>query len=78
LQVVDAPRFVWRGVLLDAGRHFFSVPFILRVLDLMALHKLNRFHWHLCEDQVRHDGGKACNEWLAWWSRAARCLVLSE
>jgi hexosaminidase len=53
LQVLDAPRFIWRGVLLDVGRHFFPVPFILKVLDLLALYKLNRFHWHLVEDQVR-------------------------
>lgn len=52
MQVVDAPRFTWRGVLLDAGRHFFPVPFILRLLDLMALYKMNKFHWHLTEDQV--------------------------
>lgn len=52
LQVVDAPRFMWRGVLLDVGRHFFPVPFILKLLDLLALYKMNRFHWHLTEDQV--------------------------
>ncbi|KAF6256580.1 hypothetical protein COO60DRAFT_1702275 [Scenedesmus sp. NREL 46B-D3] len=50
-QVADAPRFTWRGVLLDAGRHFFTVPFIMKLLDLMALYKMNRFHWHLTEDQ---------------------------
>lgn len=53
LQVVDAPRFLWRGVLLDCGRHFFPLPFLKKFLDVMALHKLNRFHWHLCEDQAR-------------------------
>lgn len=51
-QIVDAPRFLWRGVLLDCGRHFFPLPFIKKFLDVMALHKLNRFHWHLVEDQV--------------------------
>lgn len=40
-----------RGVLLDVGRHVFSVPFILKLLDLLAAHKLNKFHWHLTEDQ---------------------------
>lgn len=51
-QVLDSPRFSWRGLLVDVGRHFFPVPFILKVLDLMALYKMNRFHWHLTEDQV--------------------------
>ena len=51
-QVVDAPRFEWRGFMLDVGRHFFSVPFILRMLDVAAFYRLNRFHWHLTEDQV--------------------------
>ncbi|GAB4819193.1 hypothetical protein N2152v2_006239 [Parachlorella kessleri] len=51
LVIVDAPRFPWRGLMLDTGRHFFGVPFLLRVLDIMLLYKLNRLHWHLCEDQ---------------------------
>lgn len=51
ITIVDAPRFLWRGVLLDCGRHFFPLPFIKKFLDVMALHKLNRFHWHLVEDQ---------------------------
>ncbi len=49
--VEDWPRFAWRGLQLDVGRHFFSVEEILRLLDLMALHKLNTFHMHLTEDQ---------------------------
>ena len=53
LQILDGPRFWWRGVLLDVGRHFFPVPFIKKFLDVMALHKCNVFHWHLTEDQVR-------------------------
>ena len=51
--MVDAPRFAWRGVLLDVGRHFFPVPFILKVLDVCAFYKITRFHWHLTEDQAR-------------------------
>ena len=51
-QIVDGPRFTWRGALLDVGRHYFSVPFILKFLDSLALHKINKFHWHLTEDQV--------------------------
>lgn len=47
----DEPRFVWRGMHLDVGRHFFTVDFIKKYIDLMAMHKYNRFHWHLTEDQ---------------------------
>ncbi len=47
----DRPRFQWRGLHLDEGRHFQGKAFVLRYLDQMALHKLNRFHWHLTEDQ---------------------------
>ncbi len=47
----DVPRFGWRGMHLDVGRHLFPVPFIKRYLDLMARYKLNTFHWHLTEDQ---------------------------
>lgn len=47
----DKPRFPWRGLLLDAGRHFMPVDVILRNLDAMAAVKLNVLHWHLTEDQ---------------------------
>lgn len=47
----DSPRFRWRGMHLDVCRHFFDVDFVKRFIDLMALHKFNRFHWHLTEDQ---------------------------
>lgn len=49
--IVDRPRFLWRGLHLDVCRHFFDVPFIKRLLDVMAMYKLNRFHWHLTDDQ---------------------------
>ncbi|MBR6032777.1 MAG: beta-N-acetylhexosaminidase [Bacteroidaceae bacterium] len=47
----DQPRFTYRGVLLDCGRHFFPVEFVKQFLDVMALHGCNQFHWHLSEDQ---------------------------
>jgi hexosaminidase len=47
----DEPRFEYRGMHLDVGRHTFPVAFIKRYLDLMAMYKLNTFHWHLTEDQ---------------------------
>ncbi|WP_368563407.1 family 20 glycosylhydrolase [Pseudoxanthomonas sp. UTMC 1351] len=51
LHIEDAPRFGWRGLMLDSARHFQSVEEIKRLLDAMALHKLNTFHWHLTDDQ---------------------------
>ena len=47
----DMPRFGWRGQHLDCARHFMPLAFIYKLLDLMALHKLNTFHWHLTDDQ---------------------------
>lgn len=49
--IADAPRFAWRGLHLDVGRHFFDVAFVKRYIDLMSRFKLNTFHWHLTEDQ---------------------------
>ncbi|HVJ36695.1 MAG TPA: family 20 glycosylhydrolase [Stenotrophomonas sp.] len=49
--IVDAPRFGWRGLSLDSARHFQSVEEIKSLLDAMALHKFNTFHWHLTDDQ---------------------------
>ncbi|MDE2135666.1 MAG: family 20 glycosylhydrolase [Alphaproteobacteria bacterium] len=51
LQIVDAPRFGWRGMLLDSARHFQSLGFVKSFIDAMALHKLNVLHWHLTDDQ---------------------------
>ena len=50
-QIDDAPRFKYRGMHLDVCRHFYSVEFVKKYLDLMARYKLNTFHWHLTEDQ---------------------------
>jgi hexosaminidase len=47
----DQPRYRWRGMLLDCGRHFMSKDFVKRYIDLLAYHKLNVLHWHLTEDQ---------------------------
>ena len=51
VEIFDEPRFEYRGVLLDCGRHYFSIEFIKKFLDVMALHGSNQFHWHLTEDQ---------------------------
>ena len=49
--IEDAPRFAYRGLHLDVARHFFDVETVERLIDQMALYKLNRFHWHLTDDQ---------------------------
>ena len=49
--IEDAPRFVWRGFMLDVARHFFTVDEVKRQIDLMSAHKLNRLHLHLTDDQ---------------------------
>ncbi len=51
MRIEDAPRFAWRGLMLDSARHFWSVEQIKVLLDAMATQKLNTFHWHLTDDQ---------------------------
>lgn len=51
VKVKDEPRFAYRGAHLDVSRHFFSVDSIKRYVDMLALHHINRFHWHLTDDQ---------------------------
>lgn len=51
VKIQDKPRFGYRGMHLDCSRHFFSVEEVKKYLDIMALYKLNRFHWHLTDDQ---------------------------
>lgn len=51
LQIFDAPRFAYRGMHLDVSRHFFPSSFIKKYIDFIAMHKMNRFHWHLTDDQ---------------------------
>lgn len=51
VNIKDEPRFAWRGLMLDASRHFWNKEEVKRVLDMMTLYKLNKFHWHLTDDQ---------------------------
>lgn len=51
MEIADYPRFSVRGFMLDCGRYFFTVEAVKQFLDMMALHKLNEFHWHLSDDQ---------------------------
>lgn len=50
-KIDDQPRFGYRGMHLDCGRHFFPVDFVKQYIDFLAMHKMNTFHWHLTEDQ---------------------------
>ena len=51
VSIKDSPRYTYRGMHLDVARHFYSVDFVKRYIDLIAFHKMNTFHWHLTEDQ---------------------------
>lgn len=51
MKIQDKPRFAYRGMHLDVARHFFDVDQVKKYLDIMAIHKLNTFHWHLTDDQ---------------------------
>ena len=51
VQIEDRPRFQWRGLMLDVSRHFYNKTEVEKILDAMALLKLNTFHWHLADDQ---------------------------
>lgn len=51
VSVSDAPRFAYRGFMIDCGRHFFSVEYLKKMIDVLAMHNINYFHWHLTEDQ---------------------------
>jgi hexosaminidase len=49
--IKDRPRFSWRGFMLDTARHFYTVSFIKKLIDILSLHHINIFHWHLTDDQ---------------------------
>ncbi len=51
VSIIDKPRYEHRGVMLDVGRHFMPVPFVKKMIDLLAMHKMNVLHWHLTDDQ---------------------------
>lgn len=51
VSIEDAPRYAWRGVMLDVSRHFYPVDFIKKQIDLMSYYKFDAFHWHLTDDQ---------------------------
>lgn len=51
VQITDKPRYRWRGMMLDVSRHFFPKSFVKDFIDYLAMHRMNTFHWHLCDDQ---------------------------
>lgn len=51
VKINDYPRFAYRGAMLDVGRHYFPLEFIKKYIDILALHNINNFHWHLTDDQ---------------------------
>lgn len=65
----DEPRYRWRGAHLDVARHFFPVESVKRFIDLLAIHKMNVFHWHLTEDQgwrIQIDAFPQLTDIAAW------------
>jgi len=81
LTILDKPRFEWRGLLLDHSRHFQPKEFILKQLDEISAYKVNKFHWHLTDDQgwrveikkypnlITKGAWRADRRGIHWWSR---------
>ncbi|GAA3647100.1 beta-N-acetylhexosaminidase [Flavivirga jejuensis] len=81
MTITDNPRFHWRGVLLDVSRHFQTKAFILKQIDVLSSYKINKFHWHLVDDQgwrieikkypnlTKKGAWRADRTGIAWWSR---------
>lgn len=82
VEITDKPRFAWRGLMLDVSRHWFTKEEVKRFIDELAEYKMNRFHWHLTDDQgwrIRIDSLPRLTEIGAWraqrvgeWSRIER------
>lgn len=68
-EIEDAPRYAWRGLMLDEARHFFGKDAVKRFLDRMAAHKFNVFHWHLVDDQGWRLEIKGHPELVQWGAR---------
>ncbi len=69
VNIYDKPRYAWRGMHLDVSRHFFDTAFIKRYIDLIAMHKMNVFHWHLTDDngwRIEIDKYPKLTEVAAW------------
>lgn len=87
IQIKDIPRFVYRGIMLDVSRHFFSKEDIKRLIDRMSFYKLNRFHWHLTDDGgwrfevpdypalTQMGAFRTDSVWKDWWKNGARFVT---
>ncbi|MCR5850309.1 MAG: beta-N-acetylhexosaminidase [Bacteroidaceae bacterium] len=75
--VCGSPRFGYRGTMLDCARHFFPVSFIKKFIDILALHGINRFHWHLTDDQGWRFEVKAMPE-LAAKASVRPCTIIGK
>lgn len=53
ISIEDAPRFPWRGMLVDTARHFFSIEKLKQIIDALSWNKMNVFHWHIVDAEVR-------------------------
>ncbi len=81
MEVKDNPRFQWRGIMLDVSRHFQPKEFILKQIDVLSSYKVNKFHWHLTDDQgwrieikkypklTEKGAWRADRSGIAWWER---------
>jgi hexosaminidase len=81
LIIQDKPRFEWRGVMIDVARSFQSKAFIMRQIDVMSAYKINKFHWHLTDDQgwrieikkypnlIKKGAWRADRTGISWWER---------
>jgi hexosaminidase len=66
VHIIDQPLFSYRGMHLDVCRHFFPVDFVKKYIDLLAYYKMNRFHWHLTDDQgwrLKSSSIRNCRKW---------------
>lgn len=54
ISIEDAPRFPWRGMLVDTARHYFSIEKLKQIIDALSWNKMNVFHWHIVDAEVRH------------------------
>ncbi len=84
VEITDYPRFGYRGMHLDVSRHFYSIDFIKKQLDIMAFYKFNKFHWHLTDgagwrleikaypELTRQAAWRHGNTWKEWWTTGRR------